>query len=329
MVTAVDRLEVLVLVDNKTDTLSSIPRTAASAAFLPEAQVLLGQGLEELRGDSQCCALHGLSLLVTAVTGESRRTVLFDAGPVDFGMSYNGSRLGAGFGEVDAVMLSHGHWDHAGGLTKALQLIQEGRAGGRPVPCYLHPGMFRQRGITLPSGRVLPLERVPSPEQLRRAGAEPVVTREAATLLGGAFYISPEVERVTEFEVGFPGHVVRTADEMSWEPDPLIMDERYLAVRVKGKGLVIFSACSHAGVVNVMASADKLLGGPVHAVVGGFHLSGAANEAIIGQTVAGFHRFQPALIVPGHCTGWRAEQALVAEFGNKVVPMAVGMSLVF
>jgi len=286
------------------------------------------QGMQELKGCSQCCALHGLSLVVTATRAGKSKTILFDAGPVDFGMSYNGERLGAKFSQVDAVMLSHGHWDHAGGLTMALDLIVKAK-GESGIPCFLHPGMFSQRGITLPDLNILPVEKVPSPEELKKHGAIPIVTSEAQLLLDNAFYVSSEIERITEYEKGFPGHVRRSLDDGSWEPDPFIMDERYLAVMVKNKGLVFFSACSHAGIVNVMESATKHLGQKIHAVIGDFHLSGAANEAIIGPTVCGFKKFQPDLILPGHCTGWRAVQALCKEFGERVVPIAVGMSFKF
>ena len=77
-------------------------------------------------------------------------------------------------------------------------------------------------------------------------------------------------------KAGFPGHMAFT--EVGWQPDPLIMDERYLAANVRGKGLVVFSACSHAGIVNVMRAARAELDTRIHAVVGGFHLAGKANE---------------------------------------------------
>ena len=76
-----------------------------------------------------------------------------------------------------------------------------------------------------------------------------------------------------------------------------------------------------------MKSAHTNLGEKIHAIVGGFHLSGAANEVAIDATVEGFKEFEPDVIVPGHCTGWRAVQALVTQFGARVVPMAVGMGL--
>ena len=100
------------------------------------------------------------------------------------------------------------------------------------------------------------------------------------------FYLSGEIPRVTPFERGLPAHYQKNADG-NWMPDPLLMDERFLMVQVEGKGLIVFTACSHAGVVNVLKHARECAADtPIHAVMGGFHLSGA-NEEIIPETVAG------------------------------------------
>lgn len=317
----VDRIEVLVLIDNKTDSLSTVP-----ANFVNEWQNLKDAGMEQLSGSCQCCANHGLALIVRAWRGDKQHTMLFDAGPVDFAVEYNGSRLGAAFGEIDAITLSHGHWDHAGGLPEAIRLIRKDRPDGL-LPIYLHPDMFRQRALPLRGGQLIPIREIPSPVELMRLGAEPHLTKKPVWALDDMFYVSAEIPRITPYERGFPGHMRRTLDGTGWEDDPLIMDERFLAVNVAGKGVVVFTACSHAGVVNVMNAAQSSFPDlPIHALVGGYHLSGA-NEKIIEQTVTDLGCFDIDLILPGHCTGWRATNALERSFGAKVIPIAVGMKI--
>ena len=121
----------------------------------------------------------------------------------------------------------------------------------------------------------------------------------------------------------------RTEDGLGWEPDPLLVDERFVAVNVKDKGAVVFTACSHAGVVNVMTHARECFAGlPLHGVMGGFHLSGG-NEKVIPETVAALRAFDLKTIAAAHCTGWRAVSALAAAFGEAVAPSAVGKTYRF
>jgi 7,8-dihydropterin-6-yl-methyl-4-(beta-D-ribofuranosyl)aminobenzene 5'-phosphate synthase len=221
-------------------------------------------------------------------------------------------------------MLSHGHWDHAGGLPRAVSMIVQAN-GGRFVPLFLHPGMFRPRGTRQPDGGVLPMAPIPPPEEWALLGAEPIVTDAAQTCLDGRFFISGEIPRITSYEHGLVGQVCRPSDGADWVPDPLLMDERFLAVHVRGKGLVVFSACSHAGIVNVLHHARATFPDvKLHAVMGGFHLSGP-TEAIIPDTVRDLGTFGLDLIIPAHCTGWRALNALERAYGEAVVlPSAVG-----
>jgi 7,8-dihydropterin-6-yl-methyl-4-(beta-D-ribofuranosyl)aminobenzene 5'-phosphate synthase len=107
------------------------------------------------------------------------------------------------------------------------------------------------------------------------------------------------------------------------------MDERFVAVNVKGKGLIVFTACSHAGVINVLLHARKCHPEvPLHAVMGGFHLSGT-NERVIPQTVESLRQFNLAILAAAHCTGWRAVGALASAFGEAVVPASVGKRYTF
>ncbi len=315
----VDRLDIMVLVDNVTDSLSSTPSFVTR-----EWNVLRRQGMRITAGAALCCANHGLSLVITVHGAFGSRTMLFDGGPVDYAVERNGVRLGIDFGAIDAAMLSHGHWDHAGGIPRALEMILRGN-GGRTVPLYLHPGMFAQRGQRQPDGGVLPMQDIPTPAEWRRMGAEPVVTAEPRTCLDGAFYVSGEIPRVTSYEKGVAAQVARHSHDGEWTPDPLLMDERFLAVHLRGKGLVVFSACSHAGIVNVLRHAREVFPEvKLHAAMGGFHLSGP-TEAAIPETVRDLGDFGLDYIIPAHCTGWRALNALERAYGEAMVlPSAVG-----
>lgn len=321
-----DALEVQVLVDNVTDSLSTVPKDVTN-----EVPVLMKNGtLKMAAGEYRCCAHHGLSLIITARTGKDRQTLVFDAGPEAYTVTRNGALLKVPFGDAGAVVLSHGHWDHAGGLVEAVRQVAE-MNGGKRVECHVNPGMFVVRSTLRHGGEPLPQKPVPSPEELAAAGATVINAPEARLLLDKCFYLSGEIPRVTPYEKGLPGHLKRSADGKSWEPDPWLMDERYVAAHVKGKGAVVFTACSHAGVINVLKDARNVFGDvALHAVMGGFHLSGQQIEEIIPDTINDMKGFGLRRIVPAHCTGWRAVGALVQAFGEEViVPSAVGRQFVF
>jgi len=326
----VDRLEVLVLVDNVTDSLSTNPNNVQT-----EWVGLLQSGrMQVLSGKATCCAHHGLSLLITAYSGNEKHTVLFDAGPEGPTFLRNAKILGVDLSEVEAVVLSHGHWDHAGGLVSAIQEIAKGRGdsgrqgdevtGREAVGCYVHPGMFAERALQKPNGELMRFELVPNVDQLGNAGAKIINTQEPQFIADGAFYLSGEIPRRTSYETGVPRHVRRASDGQSWEPDPLILDERSISVHVKDKGQVVFSACSHAGLVNVLTHARSVFPEvELYGVMGGLHLSGA-TEKIIPETVSDLQKFGLRLIAPGHCTGWRALSVMSTVFGDELVPLAVG-----
>lgn len=317
MINPVDSLEITVVVDNVTDSLSSTPKFVET-----EFAGARRRGMKWLSGKCLCCAAHGLSCVITTRTGTRSHTLLFDTGPDEWVFERNAVRLGLDLGKIEAMMLSHGHWDHAGAMPRALQMITLAN-GGRSVPTYMHPGMFASRAVLGTDGRLALMEDVPSERVLAGSGAELVVTTEEQSVLSGSFYISGEIPRVTAFERGMPGQH-RLNDDGEWELDELLMDERFVAVHVANKGLFVFTACSHAGLINVLTHAgNRFPGVPIYGVLGGFHLSGA-TEAIIPDTVEALDRFNLGVIAAAHCTGWRALGALTTRFGDRVVPSAVG-----
>ena len=313
-----DRAEILILVDNVTDNLSSVP-----AYVETEMPRLWKRGLKLLSGRCMCCAAHGLACAVTVWRGDTAHTLLFDTGPDDSVFGRNVERLGFDMGGIESIVLSHGHWDHSGAMLLALEMIQLSN-GGRPVPTYMHPGMYRSRAMKAADGSMRPFADVPSQAQLEQAGALVVNAVEPQLILDDLFFVSGEIPRVTAFETGMQGQHRRTLDGQGWEPDPLVIDERFIAVSVKGKGVIVLTACSHAGVVNVMTHArDCFAGETLYGVLGGFHLSGG-NERIIPETVAELRSFELKMIAAAHCTGWRAVNALANAFGDAVAPAAVG-----
>lgn len=321
----VDALEVQVLVDNVTDSLSTVP-----PGVTHEWSHLRESGDLVLSGEALCCAAFGLSLVMTARKGSTSRVLLFDAGPEAYAIARNAERLKIAFGDVGAIVLSHGHWDHAGGLLEAVARVVSAN-GGKPIECHVNQGMFTTRAVKTPDGRYLPFKDIPSVEALKKAGAAVVNSPAPRLLLEDLFYLSGEIPRVTAYERGMSSHMKKSPDDSGWEPDPLILDERYVAIRVKGKGIIVFTACSHAGVINVLKDASDVFAGvPLHGVMGGFHLSGTGPEAIISETVADIRSFGLRRIMPGHCTGWRAVSALSRFFEDAVlVPCAVGRKFQF
>lgn len=139
--------------------------------------------------------------------------------------------------------------------------------------------------------------------------------------------ITGQIHRTTEFETGFPIHWARRGKK--WEPDPLIHDDQALVVNLKSKGLVVLTGCGHAGAINTVRQARTLTGVErVHAIIGGFHLSGPLFEPIVAPTVAALRELSPELIVPAHCTGWRATHAIAHEFPDAFVQNSVGTTFV-
>src|SRR5215472_10155061 len=196
---------------------------------------------------------------------------------------------------------------------------------GLPPPIVdLHPDRPDQRGIMTPAGTLVLLNPEPTFEAIESAGGR-VTKHSEAHVLAGFFFVSGEIERVTSYEAGFVGH--HTVRDGHTVPDPLILDERFLAARVRGRGVRVLSPCSHAGVVNAALGAlGAFAGEPIDVILGGYHLVGEGMEPRIEPTVHDLaNRVSPRVVAPGHCTGWRAKAALAHAFApGNYGPSVVG-----
>lgn len=306
----VDEVEILTVVDNTVDMLMA--GTPHAKRFPLRADALARESL---------VAEHGFAALVTVRSGTTSESLLFDAGLSKHGLVHNMDVLEIASATLHAIVLSHGHADHTNGLMGLVE-----RLGSRKMPVVLHPDAFLERKLAFPDGHELWL---PPPDRrvLSQEGIEFIEDRAPSYLVGGLVLVTGEIERSTPFERGFPIHYARIAGD--WRQDPLIHDDQAIVVNVKGKGLVILTGCGHAGAINTVRYAQKVTGEQkVYAVLGGLHLTGAAFEPLIAPTVASLKEIDPTLIVPAHCTGWRATHALARELPEAFVANSVGTRFV-
>lgn len=312
----VDELLVTTLVDNVYDALlpgdehTRRPSFSAGTAVAPQ--------FEGGRTAVGLIAEHGFGALVTVRRAGTTTSLLFDTGLSPDAMVTNADRVGVDLSAVQGVVLSHGHFDHAGGLAGLGR-----RLGGRRMPMVVHPHAWTRRRQAVP-GRVP--EELPtlSPRALEHEGFALVERREPSLLVDGCVLITGEVDRTTEFERGMPPAHEAWSGE-AWAHDPLVIDDQALVVHVRDRGLVVLTGCGHAGAVNIVRHARRLTGVErLHGLIGGLHLGGPAFEPVIGPTVAALSELEPALVVPGHCTGWRAQHALAAALPDAWVQSSSG-----
>ena len=264
--------------------------------------------------NSSVWAQHGLSIFLDLGFGPERMKLLLDTGASSEVMLHNADALDLDLSKIDLICLSHGHYDHTGGLMGILE-----RVNGR-VCILAHPDIFAPK---LKARPVLKFIGLPfSRAELEAAGAIMLEARGPVTVAPGVM-TTGEVPRLESFEKveGF-----WTVKDGQYCQDS-IPDDQALAINLPGKGLVVITGCAHAGIINTIRHAQKITGvEEIHAVIGGFHLMGA-DEKRIDSTAEALQRLDPAIVRPGHCTGQKAVCRLQEALGDRCQPLAAGDSI--
>jgi len=301
-----DKLEVTVLVDNYTDVLllqstDVVKRPRASPPNLPLAE-------------------HGLSCLLKVCASSEEHVVLMDASVSATCLFHNADVLKVDLSKVESVVLSHGHFDHFGALAEFLS-----RATKR-IPLILHPDAFLERRLNVPRIGVADSPKLDE-AVLKETEVALHKAKEASTLASDLIMVSGEVQRVTDFEKGFPWAEAKI--DYKWIVDPF-HDDQGVAVKVKGRGLVVIGGCSHSGIINTVEHVQKVARtSKVHTVLGGFHLTRPIFEPIIGPTIKEMKKIGPDFVVPMHCTGWKAINQFAEVMPEQFLLNTVGTTYVF
>ncbi|KAF9873455.1 hypothetical protein CkaCkLH20_08914 [Colletotrichum karsti] len=338
----IDSLEVAVIITDELDPISPSPNPSVQHAShfmgIPVSAVenpgARGGAASEMKMSSICCGSHGLSLMITAKKDERTHTLLFDAGPEDEAWERNANRMRAEIDKIEHIVLSHYHRDHSGGLLRAIEMINERKdTDSKKVVVDLHPSRPEYRGIATPYGPIS-LEADPTFPEVERAGAQLLLSKEPHTILDNMFLVSGEIPRQTSYETGLPGGIRFTRHGEAkkdglWEKDEQLMEERYVMCKIKDKGLVIFTGCGHAGVINTALDAQRLSGkNAVYYISGGYHMSDASPEKL-QKTIQDMKDIRPRLLHGGHCTGWKFKTEMEKAMPGVVVPCTVGLTYRF
>jgi 7,8-dihydropterin-6-yl-methyl-4-(beta-D-ribofuranosyl)aminobenzene 5'-phosphate synthase len=288
-------------------------------------------------------AEHGLAYHLESVRGTESREVLLDFSLTEKNLLNNFGVLKLDPARADALVLSHGHADHYGGLPDYARVVM-----GKTKPgLTLYAGgedTFCHRVIVTPTGSPLDFGQLDR-GMLEARGLKVALARQPVVVVGHGF-TTGQIDRLTDFEKP-PASMKLMAGAMDSacsathfgltkveaKPGELVADnfqgEHATCYHVKDRGLVVITSCGHAGVINSVRQAQKASGvTKVHAVVGGFHLAPAPDE-IVAKTVAAFKDIDPDYIIPMHCSGLNTIAAVHRAMPKKLVMPSTGTRVIF
>ena len=337
MLQEVDSINITILVDNITD------RLLPSLSLVKRPPLISNK-----RFNKPPIAEHGFSTLVEISYKYKDKKILkkflFDTGVSKNGIIYNSNIFGINFEDIETIILSHGHFDHISGLISVLKKIN------KPIEIITHPDAFLRRWVVFPDGRKARMDTLDEGEIKEFGGI--IIKNSDINYLprlktkinpedyidnsisknnnNNRILITGEIPRITKFEKGFPLQYKEGKDENDLIADPFVKDDQALVILLKNKGLVILTGCGHAGIINTVNYATKVTGiKKVYAIIGGFHLTGEGYEESIPLTISELLKINPEYIIPCHCTGWKASNAIIKSMPKKYIQTSVGSTFCF
>ncbi len=260
--------------------------------------------IEDTASELRFLAEHGLSFWISY----AGKHILFDTGQSD-NFIHNAKALGAQLANADAIVISHGHYDHTGGLASVLKLAAQ-------AMIYLHPDAMEPKFSQKPSC----VNRIGMSEAAKKAvQSRHIIWTAAPAQLFPGISVTGQVPRLNDYEdVGGAFYI----DENCQMPDQLL-DDQTLFIESE-KGLIVILGCAHAGVVNILDYISKLTGEKsIYAIIGGMHLLNASPIRIT-KTIETLKNYCVQKIFPMHCTGQKAIDAMKDAFGNKCESWGAG-----
>lgn len=307
----VDRVEVYVLVDNYVD--GGLPASPGVERYSLNhgGKLPINSFLAE----------HALSLIITAVVENTSRRIVLDAGCSPEALPHNIEFGGVNLDDVSDVVISHGHEDHMGALPRLLERMPVG------TNVYAHPAAFHTPRFYLADSDELLEQPVFEREWISSADANLIETPGPMLIGDDLFLITGEIPRENDFEKALPGSVMKKDGEIV--PDVIVDDQAVILV-LKQHGLVVLTGCAHAGIINTVEYARRLTGvDQVHAIMGGFHLSGQPFKNALDPTLTALKRIDPNVLVPMHCTGMEAKLLLHGHMPDRIKVSGVGTTFRF
>jgi 7,8-dihydropterin-6-yl-methyl-4-(beta-D-ribofuranosyl)aminobenzene 5'-phosphate synthase len=268
--------------------------------------------VDDTARDSRLRSEHGLSFWIEA----EGRKILFDTGQGQ-ALEPNAQQLAVDLGQTDAIVISHGHYDHTGGLLRVL-------ARSASAVVYIHPLAFESKYSRRERTRSRPIG-IPEPvASALLEGDHNLTFTRSPTRICSSVSVTGQVPRLTAFENRSGPFFL---DEQCLRED-IVADDQALYIESRN-GLVVVLGCAHSGVVNTLDYVAKLTGRrSMHAVLGGMHLAEASEERI-ARTSAALDRYGVRLVAPCHCSGERAIAKLRSQLGERVVDCFAGASFSF